>query len=238
MPQNAFAPYRQSPNAYGAASPSSSTPTSITPMMVDTGHNINSTVFNMLGRSSSDKFQGQNVLSPMTASSQSQSRQTPRPTANLPYRSPPSGPGQRPPNDMHPPHLPPPNGAYPPTSGIVYQPGPHGTTLPPISSFPELSRQAPSNVSSVRYHAEGSITSPRQHTAKGLHPSPGQRSPKRKTAGSSNVTSSSPSDLEDDDNGELPSKGLLAPWEVLRGLADVAAERAAQVIILYTQHEF
>jgi hypothetical protein len=59
--------------------------------------------------------------------------------------------------------------------------------------------------------------------------SPGHRSPKRKAAGSSNVTSSNTSDVEDDDNGELPSKGLVAPWEVLRGLADVAAERAAQV---------
>lgn len=118
---------------------------------------------------------------------------------------------------------------------MLYPPGSHGPgpTLPPISSFPEIGRQAPSNVSSVRYHSgDGSLTSPRQHANRppsSLHTSPGHRSPKRKAAGSSNVTSSNTSDLEDDDNGELPSKGLVAPWEVLRGLADVAAERAAQV---------
>ena len=76
------------------------------------------------------------------------------------------------------------------------------------------------------------MTSPRQHALKpttSLHVSTGHRSPKRKPDGSSNVTSSNNSDYEDDDNGGLPRKGLVAPWEVLRGLADVAAERAAQV---------
>ena len=46
---------------------------------------------------------------------------------------------------------------------------------------------------------------------------------------SSNVTSADSSDLDDEENGELPAQGLLAPWEVLRGLADVATERAAKV---------
>lgn len=32
----------------------------------------------------------------------------------------------------------------------------------------------------------------------------------------------------DSDAGDLPDSGLVAPWEVLRGLADVAIERAAQ----------
>lgn len=45
---------------------------------------------------------------------------------------------------------------------------------------------------------------------------------------SSNVTSADSSDVEDE-NGELPASGLVAPWEVLRGLADVAIERAAKV---------
>jgi hypothetical protein len=40
-----------------------------------------------------------------------------------------------------------------------------------------------------------------------------------------NVTSADSSDLDDEENGELPAQGLLAPWEVLR----VASERAAKV---------
>jgi len=52
---------------------------------------------------------------------------------------------------------------------------------------------------------------------------------KRHAPPSSNVTSADSSDLDDEDNGELPAQGLLAPWEVLRGLADVAIERAAKV---------
>ncbi|KAG7099044.1 hypothetical protein E1B28_000922 [Marasmius oreades] len=55
-----------------------------------------------------------------------------------------------------------------------------------------------------------------------------QVSSKRPAPGSSNVTSAASSDVEDEDSGELPASGLLAPWEVLRGLADVASERAAK----------
>ncbi|KAH9982335.1 hypothetical protein BGW80DRAFT_1262820 [Lactifluus volemus] len=40
-------------------------------------------------------------------------------------------------------------------------------------------------------------------------------------------TSADSSD-EEEDGGELPASGLVAPWEVLRGLADVAIERAAK----------
>ncbi|KAF9270061.1 hypothetical protein L218DRAFT_952259 [Marasmius fiardii PR-910] len=56
----------------------------------------------------------------------------------------------------------------------------------------------------------------------------GNTSSKRPAPGSSNVTSAASSDVEDEDNGELPASGLVAPWEVLRGLADVASERAAK----------
>ena len=52
---------------------------------------------------------------------------------------------------------------------------------------------------------------------------------KRHATSSSNVTSANSSDLDDEENGELPASGLVAPWEVLRGLADVAIERAAKV---------
>jgi hypothetical protein len=43
------------------------------------------------------------------------------------------------------------------------------------------------------------------------------------------VTSADSSDIDDEENGELPAQGLLAPLEVLRGLADVATERASKV---------
>lgn len=52
---------------------------------------------------------------------------------------------------------------------------------------------------------------------------------KRNAPPSSNVTSADSSDIDDDDGGELPASGLVAPWEVLRGLADVAIEKAAKV---------
>ena len=44
----------------------------------------------------------------------------------------------------------------------------------------------------------------------------------------STETSADSSD-EEEDGGELPASGLVAPWEVLRGLADVAIQRAAKV---------
>ncbi|KAH8119924.1 hypothetical protein DFH11DRAFT_1557314 [Phellopilus nigrolimitatus] len=232
IPQSNFPPFRPSPSVYASGSPSLSTPTSATPMMVEASHSMHTGVSHPPDSAGSTGYPSQNVLPPMH--SPSQSRHTSRPTANIPYRSPSAGSGanQRPSSDMHPPQLPPPNGAYSTPSGIMYPPGPQGPTLPPISTFQDIGRQAPpSNVSSVRYHSgDGPLTSPHQHAAKtsSLHLSSGQRSPKRKAAGSSNVTSSNTSDFEDDDNGELPSKGLVAPWEVLRGLADVAAERAAQ----------
>jgi hypothetical protein len=54
------------------------------------------------------------------------------------------------------------------------------------------------------------------------------------------VTSADSSDLEDEDNGELPAQGLVAPWEVLRGLADVVSERAAKVrrLLIYLFYNF
>lgn len=91
------------------------------------------------------------------------------------------------------------------------QGGSHGTTLPPFSSLETMGppRSQHSNVSSVRYHPATSGS--------------------KRAAPSSNVTSADSTDVEEDD-GELPASGLVAPWEVLRGLADVAIERAAQVV--------
>jgi hypothetical protein len=73
-------------------------------------------------------------------------------------------------------------------------------------------------VSSVRYQEE-----PRQGGFRVPDPTVGNKRPMPQ----STVTSADSSDNEDDDNGGLPASGLVAPWEVLRGLADVAVERAS-----------
>lgn len=221
--QNSIPSFRPSPSAYAGGSFSLSTSACTTPTGVDASSDLRHAMHSVDGSG----YHGQNVLPPMTSSQQ---RQAQRPTT-APYRSPSigSGSGARLSADIHPPHLPPPNGAYPTPTGMMYPPGVQGPMLPPISTFQDIGRQSSAaNVSSVRYHSGD--TSPRQHAAKAgsMHNS-GRRSPKRKAAGSSNVTSTNTSDYEDEDNGELPSKGLVAPWEVLRGLAEVAAERAAHV---------
>lgn len=54
-----------------------------------------------------------------------------------------------------------------------------------------------------------------------------------KRPASSNISNAYSSDIDDDENGGLPASGLVAPWEVLRGLADVATERAAKVSLPY-----
>ncbi|KAI0094371.1 hypothetical protein BDY19DRAFT_912476 [Irpex rosettiformis] len=98
-------------------------------------------------------------------------------------------------------------------------PGSHGTTLPPFSSIESMGppRPQPSNVSSVRYHAAEPGRS---------RSGPETSSGSKRAFPSSTVTSADSTDAEEDD-GELPASGLVAPWEVLRGLADVAIERAA-----------
>ncbi|KAI0785462.1 hypothetical protein BC629DRAFT_1517230 [Irpex lacteus] len=97
--------------------------------------------------------------------------------------------------------------------------GSHGTTLPPFSSIESMGppRTQPSNVSSVRYHLPESGRS-----RSGPEPTSGSK----RAFPSSTATSADSTDAEEDD-GELPASGLVAPWEVLRGLADVAIERAA-----------
>lgn len=98
--------------------------------------------------------------------------------------------------------------------------GSQGPVLPPFSSIavgPSGSLQ--NNISPVRYH--DSTRYNRHNDASGS---------KRPAPSSSNTTSADSTDHEDeDDNGELPASGLVAPWEVLRGLADVAIQRAAKV---------
>lgn len=68
-----------------------------------------------------------------------------------------------------------------------------------------------------------------QHTRASKHLNvPGSTAGSKRAMPMSNVTSADSSEVEDDD-GELPASGLVAPWEVLRGLADVAIQRAAKV---------
>ncbi|KAI0756803.1 hypothetical protein C8Q80DRAFT_1092987 [Daedaleopsis nitida] len=96
-------------------------------------------------------------------------------------------------------------------------PGAHGPSLPPFSSIESMGppRSQPTNVSSMRYNAADSAG---RAVAAGT---------KRGAPPSSTVTSAESSEVEDE-GGELPASGLVAPWEVLRGLADVAIERAAK----------
>jgi hypothetical protein len=104
-------------------------------------------------------------------------------------------------------------------------PGVH-TTLPPLSRMEQAGRPPADNLSSMRH----------QHTDGG-HPRHYDKQPgvlSGSIAGKrpfppSTETSADSSD-EEEDGGELPASGLVAPWEVLRGLADVAIQRAAKVL--------
>jgi hypothetical protein len=129
------------------------------------------------------------------------------------YRSPPPSAGGQ--------QLPPPQGY-----GPQHYQG-QGQTLPPISSI-----QHGMSVPSMRYHGEQpQQPQQQQHHPHGhAHPhAPGVSSSlKRQGVTASNATSADSSDV-DEDEGELPTQGMVAPWEVLRGLADVAIERAKKV---------
>ncbi|KAG6887862.1 hypothetical protein C0995_012113 [Termitomyces sp. Mi166 len=98
--------------------------------------------------------------------------------------------------------------------------GGQGPVLPPFSTISSMGPPtAQSNVSSLRYQA-----SENQHP----HPMSRNQTSSMKRHATSNAASTNSSDIDDEDNGELPASGLVAPWEVLRGLADVAIERAAK----------
>lgn len=219
----------QSPSALSMGSPSVSTPSASAShppqLMLDTSHagptspSSNGTVTQGSG--------------PMSATLGSNTHRPNRDPTQTHYRSPSLGATGRRPVSQHDIHntqlsasgnlmYPPPN---PPTHRLPAQ----GTTLPPFSSIESMGppRTQPSNVSSMRYNpVEGSQAARAVHrTANGQEATIGT---KRAAPTSSNVTSADSSDVEDDD-GELPASGLVAPWEVLRGLADVAIQRAAKV---------
>ncbi|KAJ3734654.1 hypothetical protein DFJ43DRAFT_1060921 [Lentinula guzmanii] len=149
-----------------------------------------------------------------------------QPSSSRPSRPPiatyPSQNSQTSPVDYHQsgsqyPHQYPPNGNFQQQQPQQQQPPTPqqgGPVLPPFSSLQTLHPQ-----SSVRFQGPSE-----EQIRVGRQPS----SNKRQAPGSSNVTSANSSDIDDDESGELPASGLVAPWEVLRGLADVATERAAK----------
>jgi hypothetical protein len=120
-------------------------------------------------------------------------------------------------SQYHPPQLPPSYNNFT-SSTPMYNSGGNsqGPVLPPFSSLQSGSAHQ-GNMSSIRYNSHGDST---------LSSASGS---KRTAPPSSNVTSANSSDNEEDDNGGLPASGLVAPWEVLRNLANVAIQREAKV---------
>ena len=150
----------------------------------------------------------------------------PQQRASLPNASY-QGSSAKPGDDSRPTQLPPMYGNYPQGAQNYNIHGTQGPVLPPFSSIqtmgPPVSQH--SNISSVRYQSSDSG----YQRSSGKIPTPGS---KRHAPPSSNVTSANSSDIDDDDGGGLPESGLVAPWEVLRGLADDAIEREDKVAII------
>lgn len=122
--------------------------------------------------------------------------------------------------EYHPPQLPPSHtNPTSPTQSYGYSPS--GQILPPFSTLQAIGR----TTSQVSIHGRHDSHQQRQmQRGHNVHSPSGS---KRTAPSSSNPTSADSTDI-DDDNGELPASGLVAPWEVLRGLAAVAIERAAK----------
>ncbi|KAF8481051.1 hypothetical protein DFH94DRAFT_667683 [Russula ochroleuca] len=149
---------------------------------------------------------------------------TPQPGSTM-YASPPI-PAVRTNGDGQASQVPQGSTAYQPINSQYHIPPGAHPTLPPLSSMEHAGppRPPPDNLSSVRH----------QHTDSG-HPRHFDKQPSvvggsvagKRPFPMSTETSADSSD-EDDDGGELPASGLVAPWEVLRGLADVAIQRAAK----------
>lgn len=100
-----------------------------------------------------------------------------------------------------------------------YMSGSHQSVLPPFSSIESSGSSQPNNVSSVRYHEAARTQHIRAEGSSNL----------KRPMPQSNVTSADSTDNDEDEDGELPASGLVAPWEVLRGLADVAVQQASKV---------
>jgi len=117
--------------------------------------------------------------------------------------------------------------AYQPITSQYNMPPGVQPTLPPLSRMEQTGppHPPPDNLSSVRHqHTDGGHP---RHYDKQPNVLSGSIAGKRPFPVSTE-TSADSSD-EEEDGGELPASGLVAPWEVLRGLADVAIQRAAKV---------
>ncbi len=97
-----------------------------------------------------------------------------------------------------------------------------GPILPPFSSIQTMADPMSQPNVPIRYQS-GDQNYSRNY--------PASTTAKRQAASTIPIIESS--DEDDDDNGELPASGLLAPWEVLRGLADVAVDRATKVRCIF-----
>jgi len=116
--------------------------------------------------------------------------------------------------------------AYQPITPQYHMPPGVHPTLPPLSRMEQAGpRPPPDNLSSVRHqHTDGGH--PRHYDK---HPSVLSGSIAGKRPFPVSTETSADSSDEEEDGGELPASGLVAPWEVLRGLADVAIQREAKV---------
>jgi hypothetical protein len=156
-------------------------------------------------------------------------RQTRSTLTTTPYRNPTlitSSQGSANSNDFHSSPISPSYPSYPTATQPFSSNTSQGPVLPPFSSIETMAAPGSqhANSSGGRYLDNGQVQ--QRHMQRSAPPGS-----KRHAPGSSNVTSPDSSDGEDDENGELPPSGLLAPWEVLRSLADVAIERAAKADI-------
>ncbi|KAH7910701.1 hypothetical protein BJ138DRAFT_1008198 [Hygrophoropsis aurantiaca] len=130
--------------------------------------------------------------------------------------------------EYHPPQLPPSyTNTTSPTQAYAFGGTTSGPVLPPFSTIQAIGgSSSQTHGTNSRY---GSVElSHHQRQMQRNYNVPAASGSKRTAPPSSNVTSADSTDIEDDENGELPASGLVAPWEVLRGLADVAIERAAK----------
>ncbi|KAI6047737.1 hypothetical protein EDC04DRAFT_2619708 [Pisolithus marmoratus] len=126
--------------------------------------------------------------------------------------------------DYHSPQLPPVHSNHGSSQQYTYVAPSSGAVLPPFSSIGGMGTSSTHGHVPPRYPADATQ---RFHTSRNYR-APTPSGSRRALPPSSNVTSADSSDVDDDDDGELPAYGLVAPWEVLRGLADVAIERATK----------
>lgn len=140
----------------------------------------------------------------------------PSPTLSTPTAGHPQAPGYMPP--VPPTMGPPPAGSRPGQYPMVPPPG-H------IQAPAEYASQTPVGYNYGGPPPPGPVHGPPPAGVQDNRPlaPPAQAGTKRP----SHAVSTDSSDAEDDAGDELPASGLVAPWEVLRGLADVAIERAA-----------